>query len=322
MAHRLCISQPTDMQCTVAPYTALAQPLLSHVGVTGCGAPSLLGGAPSKAFAYPDSLSLFSSQLGYQPLHVTDIATANAILGQGVGIGHSMPTVAADSLPRAPEVAPAPSKPARSDGGNSGKSSAAYASRHQAAEQRRRTRINERLELLRQMVPHTDRANTASFLEEVIKYIDELKTRCMSLEKQVAAHSPAGSLQHQPQQHLLLVSNATEQPPIEQQHVNAVKPGATDKPAPAGIVAEAPQPKQQPVVLEAQHCQPVHQPSSMSGASAFTPVSMGMSEVEIALLLQQMQQQQQHLGIVPNMAAARADGMQEPLGKRSKIEHM
>ena len=35
-------------------------------------------------------------------------------------------------------------RPSRSNDGNSGKSSSAYASRHQAAEQRRRTRINER----------------------------------------------------------------------------------------------------------------------------------------------------------------------------------
>lgn len=55
------------------------------------------------------------------------------------------------------------------------KSSSAYASRHQAAEQRRRNRINERLDKLRTLVPHAERANTASFLEEVIHYIEELQ---------------------------------------------------------------------------------------------------------------------------------------------------
>ncbi|GFR50495.1 hypothetical protein Agub_g12760 [Astrephomene gubernaculifera] len=63
------------------------------------------------------------------------------------------------------------------------RSSSAYASRHQAAEQRRRTRINERLELLRKLVPHAERANTACFLEEVIKYIELLKRRQYELEK-------------------------------------------------------------------------------------------------------------------------------------------
>lgn len=65
------------------------------------------------------------------------------------------------------------------------RSSSAYASRHQAAEQRRRTRINDRLELLRKMVPHAERANTACFLEEVIRYIDSLKRRTAELEKAI-----------------------------------------------------------------------------------------------------------------------------------------
>ncbi|EFJ49237.1 hypothetical protein VOLCADRAFT_120807 [Volvox carteri f. nagariensis] len=81
------------------------------------------------------------------------------------------------------------------------RSSSAYASRHQAAEQRRRTRINERqvdalkpwracdkkLELLRKLVPHAERANTACFLEEVIKYIEALKRRTMELETMLEA---------------------------------------------------------------------------------------------------------------------------------------
>eukprot|EP00798_Chlamydomonas_sp_ICE-L_P019475 gene19475-26136_t len=63
--------------------------------------------------------------------------------------------------------------------------SGAYASRHQAAEQRRRTRINERLDLLRKLVPHAERSNTACFLEEVIKYVDSLKRRINELETEV-----------------------------------------------------------------------------------------------------------------------------------------
>lgn len=42
-----------------------------------------------------------------------------------------------------------------------------------------------RLDLLRKIVPHAERANTACFLEEVIKYIDSLKRRNEDLEKHV-----------------------------------------------------------------------------------------------------------------------------------------
>ncbi|KAK9822563.1 hypothetical protein WJX74_004772 [Apatococcus lobatus] len=69
------------------------------------------------------------------------------------------------------------------------KASSAYASRHQAAEQRRRTRINERLDRLRSVVPHAERANTASFLEEVIKYIQDLQKRIQELEASGAQSS-------------------------------------------------------------------------------------------------------------------------------------
>eukprot|EP00245_Coleochaete_scutata_P015703 TRINITY_DN7118_c0_g1_i1.p1 TRINITY_DN7118_c0_g1~~TRINITY_DN7118_c0_g1_i1.p1 ORF type:complete len:381 (-),score=54.41 TRINITY_DN7118_c0_g1_i1:842-1984(-) len=55
-----------------------------------------------------------------------------------------------------------------------GTRSGVCASRHMAAEQRRRARINERLEALRTLVPHSARANTASFLMEVFEYITAL----------------------------------------------------------------------------------------------------------------------------------------------------
>lgn len=110
---------------------------------------------------------------------------------------------------------------------NDSKSSSAYASRHQAAEQRRRTRINERwvtlgvpvyscrflsfgplfggvswargplslhlacrLDRLRQVVPHAERANTASFLEQVITYIQGLQKRIAELEQAAAGGQP------------------------------------------------------------------------------------------------------------------------------------
>ena len=42
------------------------------------------------------------------------------------------------------------------------------------AEARRRSRINERLEALRRLVPHTRRANTANFLEECAAYVHNM----------------------------------------------------------------------------------------------------------------------------------------------------
>ncbi|PRW45265.1 transcription factor BIM2-like isoform X2 [Chlorella sorokiniana] len=60
-----------------------------------------------------------------------------------------------------------------------------YNARHQQAEARRRSRINERLEALRQLVPHTERANTANFLEEVVLYVQRLQRRVVELERQL-----------------------------------------------------------------------------------------------------------------------------------------
>ncbi|GBF97721.1 hypothetical protein Rsub_10885 [Raphidocelis subcapitata] len=88
-------------------------------------------------------------------------------------------------------------KPAAGRGGGRARSgnsqSSQYASRHQAAEQRRRTRINERLETLRGMVPHAQRANTASFLEEVIKFIEQLQRRNCELEQAISDATGAAS---------------------------------------------------------------------------------------------------------------------------------
>ncbi|EFN56128.1 hypothetical protein CHLNCDRAFT_144757 [Chlorella variabilis] len=56
---------------------------------------------------------------------------------------------------------------------------------HVQAEARRRSRINERLEALRLLVPHTERANTANFLEEVVQYVQRLQSRVTDLERQL-----------------------------------------------------------------------------------------------------------------------------------------
>jgi len=53
---------------------------------------------------------------------------------------------------------------------------------HLQAEARRRSRINERLDALRTIVPHTERANTAVFLEDVVRYVQRVQHRVLELE--------------------------------------------------------------------------------------------------------------------------------------------
>lgn len=49
------------------------------------------------------------------------------------------------------------------------------ASRHKYAEQRRRNRINERLDQLRTIIPHAEGINIAGFLDTVIEYVSKLQ---------------------------------------------------------------------------------------------------------------------------------------------------
>ncbi|QDZ20142.1 BHLH domain-containing protein [Chloropicon primus] len=62
------------------------------------------------------------------------------------------------------------------------------ASRHKYAEQRRRNRINERLDQLRTLVPHTEGSNIAGFLDQVIEYV-------MKLQQQLDIDPQAGQQQ-------------------------------------------------------------------------------------------------------------------------------
>jgi len=82
-----------------------------------------------------------------------------------------------------PGAATSAAEPPSSSRGKNGDSKNSYATRHQAAEQRRRTRINERLDRLRKIVPHAERANTAAFLEEVINYIVSLQQKVDEMEE-------------------------------------------------------------------------------------------------------------------------------------------
>ncbi|GAB4817113.1 hypothetical protein N2152v2_004159 [Parachlorella kessleri] len=104
---------------------------------------------------------------------------------------------------QAADAKPAKSKGRATSGGTgtqaaNGGASATYASRHQQAEARRRSRINERLEALRRVVPHSERANTANFLEEVLAYVEHLQQRVAELEARlgVEPESKEEAFQH------------------------------------------------------------------------------------------------------------------------------
>ncbi|KAL2542824.1 Transcription factor BIM2 [Abeliophyllum distichum] len=63
------------------------------------------------------------------------------------------------------------------DGKNSDKANATR-SKHSVTEQRRRSKINERFQILRELIPHSDqKRDTASFLLEVIQYIQFLQEK-------------------------------------------------------------------------------------------------------------------------------------------------
>jgi len=68
------------------------------------------------------------------------------------------------------------------DGKNNNKASATR-SKHSVTEQRRRSKINERFQLLRDLIPHSDqKRDTASFLLEVIDYVHYMQEKVQKYE--------------------------------------------------------------------------------------------------------------------------------------------
>ncbi|XP_042049253.1 transcription factor BIM2-like [Salvia splendens] len=68
------------------------------------------------------------------------------------------------------------------DGKNSDKANA-IRSKHSVTEQRRRSKINERFQILRELIPHSDqKRDTASFLVEVIQYVQFLQEKVQKYE--------------------------------------------------------------------------------------------------------------------------------------------
>ncbi|KAF9674209.1 hypothetical protein SADUNF_Sadunf10G0103800 [Salix dunnii] len=68
------------------------------------------------------------------------------------------------------------------DGKNSDKANA-IRSKHSVTEQKRRSKINERFQMLRDIIPHSDqKRDTASFLLEVIEYVQYLQEKVQKYE--------------------------------------------------------------------------------------------------------------------------------------------
>ncbi|PSC73314.1 transcription factor BIM2-like isoform X2 [Micractinium conductrix] len=137
-----------------------------------------------------------------------------------------------------------------------------YNARHQQAEARRRSRINERLEALRQLVPHTERANTAQFLEELVLYVQGMQRRVAELVGQLGL-----PLSLQPATKPITFSDDTPEQtlqthPRDDRHATQSQPGA----APLGHGALPP--AQQDKAMQALAALLQHQHAQHAAATA------------------------------------------------------
>ncbi|XP_049935115.1 transcription factor BIM2-like isoform X3 [Nymphaea colorata] len=77
----------------------------------------------------------------------------------------------------------------KSDGRSSEQRANTPRSKHSATEQRRRSKINDRFQMLRELVPHSDqKRDKASFLLEVIEYIHSLQEKVQKYESLYQEH--------------------------------------------------------------------------------------------------------------------------------------
>lgn len=73
--------------------------------------------------------------------------------------------------------------PSNSKEGKNNDKANAIRSKHSVTEQRRRSKINERFQILRELIPHSDqKRDTASFLLEVIEYVRYLQEKVQNYE--------------------------------------------------------------------------------------------------------------------------------------------
>ncbi|XP_059308663.1 transcription factor BIM2-like isoform X1 [Lycium ferocissimum] len=87
-----------------------------------------------------------------------------------------------DEIGMKKDATPSSSNTKETDGKNNDKASA-IRSKHSVTEQRRRSKINERFQILRDLIPNPDqKRDTASFLLEVIQYVQYLQEKVQKYE--------------------------------------------------------------------------------------------------------------------------------------------
>ncbi|KAI3426177.1 hypothetical protein D9Q98_008554 [Chlorella vulgaris] len=192
---------------------------------------------------------------------------------------------------------PARSAPPASNRGTRGSASdtragASYNQRHQQAKARRRSRINERLEALRQLVPHTERANTANFLEEVVVYVQGLQGRLADLEQQLGL--PTSMPCAQPPMHFTAADDTPEQTMLPSQIDDRYAGNAQPDPfqtqsAPPGLGAQV-----QAALLLLQQAQAQQQAQQQQ-----QQLQALLQQVQQQQVQQQQQQQQVHVQLHP-----------------------
>ncbi|EEC73923.1 hypothetical protein OsI_08775 [Oryza sativa Indica Group] len=135
------------------------------------------GGVRRSAFAFAPAL------------HGARMENAHETGGRSGSRAHRAPsTMWQDSAIDQRSIGQTPYEATRAEGKSSASSAdqgpSTPRSKHSATEQRRRTKINDRLEILRELLPHTDqKRDKASFLSEVIEYIRFLQEKVQKYEE-------------------------------------------------------------------------------------------------------------------------------------------
>ncbi|EEE57728.1 transcription factor BIM2 isoform X1 [Oryza sativa Japonica Group] len=135
------------------------------------------GGVRRSAFAFAPAL------------HGARMENAHETGGRSGSRAHRAPsTMWQDSAIDQRSIGQTPYEATRAEGRSSASSAdqgpSTPRSKHSATEQRRRTKINDRLEILRELLPHTDqKRDKASFLSEVIEYIRFLQEKVQKYEE-------------------------------------------------------------------------------------------------------------------------------------------
>ncbi|KAK9812778.1 hypothetical protein WJX72_003482 [[Myrmecia] bisecta] len=196
--------------------------------------------------------------------------------------GQSTPLGIAPVLPPQPQPAPAPAPPTKT------------VLSHVATEQRRRDRINEGFAALRELIPHKDKMDKASFLQQAVEYIQQLQT----VIRQLLDMGAVGSLPEESQWAIRLL--------VPRKAVEAATAPASTSAAPAlashaagGITGLSPSSAYLPYLLQPQqlalltkHTQQAIEQNKAGGEAA--PAAAPAPALSLNLVPQPGQPQQQN----------------------------